>query len=450
LTVALCGTACIYLPAFHHTAGAKRILAIRPGVDTRGTVLRKLGDPNVLYTDRFYVHEWDRHRGYLIGFMAGDEIIGKRFRVLVRFENGVVTSVEMDPDLSKPSPDSTGKAPPSEVDPCTPLEPDTILRARDVLKKRPLTDVAKSGNLVAAVDRDANLWLWQDGAERGSRIQMLPIGEKRHRARVAVTADGRTVALAGTHAAAVWDVERREVVAQKRHQTGTGGVYAPIVLGISPDGRRLFFGRRKGFVALESPDWQVAWSLGTTDPIRYAAFSVDGTRIFAVRADRAGMDVLDASNGQRLGRLGKRVAHHCSKWDSYTVHDNPAGRLLLRGDVVFETWDLAGIETVGPDGIPLLRGRETAPLLDVRLMSQFLPLKGCGKTGSGIQDSDFSGDGRLLLVHKYREVRVYETEHFSEVRRFFLPKGVQRVRFAGGGRQILAVLDGEVHIWNLS
>jgi hypothetical protein len=224
----------------------------------------------------------------------------------------------------------------------------------------------------------------------------------------------------------------------------------PHTLEISPDGRRLFFARNKSFVVLEEPDWRIAWHLGTEDPILHAAFSFDGTRILAVRADWKGLDVLDASNGQRLGRLGKRGSYlSVPTWHRYIVDGDPVGRLLLSGDVAFETWDLAGIEAAGPDGIHLMHGDEAAPLVDVRLVPEFLCRKGCRKTARGVQVSDFSGDGRRLMVHMYREVRVYETGQFSETTRFLLPETMRRVRLAEGGGHILAVLDGEVHVWDL-
>ncbi|HVK12084.1 MAG TPA: serine/threonine-protein kinase, partial [Gemmataceae bacterium] len=217
-------------------------------------------------------------------------------------------------------------------------------------KGRTAVAVSPDGRTVAIGGSDGTAQLWN--AETGERIGG-PLAQPGGAGVVAFSADGRTVLTAGAGGSArLWDV----VAAAARGQPLVHGS-AIRAAALSADGRTVFTVGTDGVVRV----WDIETAQERTPPLQHGgsvrglALSRDGRRAATVGNDRLAW-VWDLASGDPVGRPlthPDRVA---------AVQFSPDGRTLLTGssDHLARLWD---VKTGLPLGPPL---RHDGPVRDVR------------------------------------------------------------------------------------
>ena len=81
---------CLYIPSLKHRTSSEDLAVLQVGTTTRAEVLERLGSPNLLDNERFYVHTASSEYGLFLlftpGGLGGANLGGKYYRILLEFD----------------------------------------------------------------------------------------------------------------------------------------------------------------------------------------------------------------------------------------------------------------------------------------------------------------------------------------------------------------------------
>jgi WD40 repeat protein len=247
---------------------------------------------------------------------------------------------------------------------------------------------------------------------------------------LAVSSDGRTLAVAGTEGDTVclWDLARREAV--RRLQKPAGAVHG---LTFAPDGKVLAAGVGKSIQRWEATTGQVLPPLaGAANTITALAFSPDGKTLasaeeYGAMATKVRqmqpkplLRLWDAASGKELRQLGEQ------RFGVYSLAFSADGRTLLAGsgpDAHLGAWDVA-------------TGKE---------VRQPLTFEGNAQTFAR------SPDGRAVALVGGDAIVVADLVTGKERRRFQGQRGwVQHLAFSARGDLLATVNKHSVLVWDVA
>jgi WD40 repeat protein/serine/threonine protein kinase len=271
------------------------------------------------------------------------------------------------------------------------------------------------GQLLASVDWDRNLRIWDPTGKKATRI--FPV-ELESVGKIAASQDGRWLALAGRDPnVRIMDCTSGAVVASLKHDRPVLG------LAYSPDNQWLATAGQDGMVRLwETASWQLRRSLRTHDgPITALAFSPDGMHIASAGDDGSVRlcSLVESISTDNVGKHDQAVT---------SLAFSPNGRYLASGsrDWKAKIWNL---ETL-PDG------------------QEPLNLVGHGLAVTAVV---FSPDGsRLATGSDDRTVKVWEIVSGQELLTLRgHTNGITSLSFSPDGKKLAsASKDGTVKIWD--
>jgi WD40 repeat protein len=296
------------------------------------------------------------------------------------------------------------------------------------------------GSRLVTSSRDGSVKVWDvaTGTEmrsyHASPEQVAAITQKDDSATVgkvapvALSSDGKTVALAFGNAAVFWDADTgREIRTQTLHGE-------PITsLAFSPDGKQLVScGLDKNVRLWEVESGKQLQDLGNNSKVRSVAFSPDGQQIAAIGDDGIGR-IWNATNGSI--RLGTHFHNEGGKTGGLQIVFSPDSKTLASCGV-------AGVPrtTVAPTAAGDVGDAAGKPL------STF-----AGHTGT-VNTVAFSKDGKLLATGgKDHTVRVWDAASGVSVRTFHgHSEEVTGVAFSPDGRMLASVsADHSIRFWGL-
>lgn len=343
LALCLLAGGCLYLPPVTHTADRGKVLSIQPGVDTRQSLRRKLGKPNVLDLAAVQAWDWSVNKGTFLVLAGPGSVLdhafkGDAFRVLARFEGERVSAVEHF-ERAKEVPESA---------PSTPPAPDPIAEER--------------GGRRFELDRTGRLWL--KDAEHPERTQVLPaVGPEGTQLplALAVSPDGRSAVVLRAGEARVWDtgLGTQTVVPAPGPAAGKKprAWMPPHARALfSEDGRSLLLSDpQHGLRMVEVATWQVRWAQDATFGL-LSALAPDGSRVLI---PDAGLTVLDGATGAMTGRIEPRgLERWFNFWDNhwwldFALRFLSSDTFLACGTATAECWSLPEIERAFRDRRPV-------------------------------------------------------------------------------------------------
>jgi hypothetical protein len=366
------GCVIIPVPPKNYTAGTEIVQGLDPARETRASLRKKLGQPDVLEVEDTWAWVWRQNFGH--AFVAGtiikpDYILKKRdarqFRVLARFDGDQVRT--LDRWLEPPEGDSK-------------LQPLPDPRQSLVWTGVDMAHWEADGTCYA-VDHEGALLRRPADGDHPVRLLALPRPKRGMQAFARSPREPR-LAVAGRGVVLVWDLAQGRLAAQV---DGEGkGWSVPVRVRhaeFSPDGRWLAVVGLEWSLLLDTVTWEPVWrDVGRA--LGAGGFTGRGQRFVAMQEDQ--VLLVDPWQGEVVGRLDLPALGAVAwgsegdirgdrAWACRAIGDD----LLLTDGVLLSRWSLGEVEaawrqerhTVKPAG----GGKEPA-LLEARLLPG-LPFK---------------------------------------------------------------------------
>lgn len=353
---------CLYVPPVTHTAAREDVLSIQPGVDTRASIRRKLGRPNILELATVYAWDWAVNRGSLaVGFYPayGWSFGSGVHRVLVQFDGDRVVSVQ---HASCDRPDRRISWSPSENK-----------RVRAIFGGHRYT-LEAPGEL-----------LEQDLATLEERL-LLPAWEppqwakwERNQHALGISPDGRWIVTWWAGVARIWDAREGRLAATVRPPppmaTLKPGGWSPCEVHFTAAGDRVLLGDPiRGFCMLGTSDWRPLWVFpeGYLAPL---ALAPDGSRVLALT--RRGLNLLDGRSGELTGGFERRGLERWFNasseldWPDFRLDLTSPEEFLAIGPATRERWSIPEVERSYREGrgrVRVDKDRSESALLGVELL----------------------------------------------------------------------------------
>jgi WD40 repeat protein len=482
VTASLMLTGCLYLPIKKSEVNETAFPEITVGTTTRQEVLKKLGEPNVLHTQRFYVYSGIDYSGIFmwaigqIGGPAGSagmiHVKEVAYGVLFEFnDQDLVTRYQIESW-------KIGAMVQEQDTPPLPMDPPTYLKSLSTVQESDLgfslrtprcVVWSSAGDSIAAIEARAEsrhrggrvvLWTRTSSAEPLFHREDIvgPLSEYRDAIALAFSPNGQRVITGGTDGMAiVWErATGKELV--RFHSNRASGWFSDLsiqVVAFAPDGRSVASTGEDGSIRLweATTGNELAKLTGHTYQVTSLAFSPDGKTLVSADTghERHTVKLWDLNTGTEL------ASRTYSGEEGPAVTFSPDGMYLaISTEVHVELWQLVSDPATGKQGTgsdPLVPWDDSNRLVAVQILLPAYGLKNRGfsmlldRRPLNLKNSlRFSPEGRKLAAENGALI-VWDVASSKEIGRWVKTTQIPVHDFAfGPDSTTLVVAEANVQI----